>query len=505
MPKINSYDELKKAIELKELIENQVYNRLGTTPYDVYIDVFGIPSCKQCGIELSKKQFKGLKHGFKDCCCSKCVFLFKYGVTNPSQLESVKQKKKDGWLEKYGVDNPAHLESVKQKKKSTNLEKYGVEFYSQSPEHNIKVKETSITKYGVEHFTQSTEYKETRASKIHFSQLNITNFSDYNQSFIEANFIENNKFKMYDAMQYFNVSSTIIHRRFNIPKRISIPEGELHNIIPNSILNNREFIAPLEIDLLSHDNKFCVEYNGLMWHSSGNTTKFPTEYRENYHLIKTEMVQEKGYQLFHIFENEWLDKTKREIWCSLLKNKMNLIDEINLNDSIIKNITNEKIKDFMLNSSLDAYNQAEINLGLYLDEELYSVISFNRISDKEYRIINTCTKINSSINILLNRMLIFFHNEYKPSTIFYRANRRYYCEYLDFDIINFDEPEYFYFKSNQNILYNSEQCKLIELNDYNDKLSETQNMYNNNYRKIYDAGYVNFKKEYKTKDKNANK
>lgn len=518
MIKINSYEELKNAILNKESIHSTVYSRFSVSHYDVYVEIFGIPDCKYCGVILSRQNFISVKKGFKDCCCTECTNLLKYGVTctlnisganekskksilhkygvvNISKLEEVKQKKKVTNLEKYGFENPAQVDEVKQKKKATNLKKYGFEYYSQSPEYLIKIKNTSLDKYGVDHFTQSVQYKENMSAKIHFNQLKITNFTDYNQEFIENNFIENNKFKMYEATKYFNVGSTILHRRFDIPKRCSIAESEIQELIPNSILNNREFIKPLEIDVLSHDYKLCVEYNGLMWHSSGNARKFPTEYDKNYHLIKTERVEEKGYQLFHIFENEWEDKIKKEIWYSILKNKMNLNTVINTDESIIKITQKDVIKDFILKNSLDSYIDSEINLGLYLGEELYAVICFNKNENNEFKITNTSTKINYNINTLLNKIIAHFYNTYKPSIITYRANRRYYNEYLDFKVDSFNKPEYFYFKSNCHKLYNAdESMSIISINN-NNELSETQNMYNNGYRKIYDAGYINFKLE----------
>ena len=517
--KINNYEELKKSVKNKEIIHSSVYKKFGVGLYDVYIEIFGIPQCEHCEIELNEKHFKGLKSGFKNTCSMKCTNLHKYGVEcvlhlpenqekskktlfekygvhNPSQIEEVKQRKKDNLMQKYGVDNPSKIEFVKEKKKRTNLEKYGFEFFSQSQEYLIKIKETSLKKYGVEHFTQSKEYKETLSKKIHFSQLNITNYENYNQSFIENNFIENGKFKMLDAMKYYNVGSTILHRRFDIPKRISLAESELSNIIPNSILNDRAFIKPLEIDILSHEYKFGVEYNGLMWHSSGIHEKFPKEFNEDYHLIKTNLVQEKGYQLFHIFEDEWLDPIKKQIWLSILKNKMNDFELINLDKYIIADTSKETIKEFMIFNSLDNYINSEINLGLYLNNELLSIISFNKIVNREYRITNSCTKINININNFFYIILEYFKNKYNPKILYYRANRRWNTEYLDFSIQSIEEPEYFYFKCDKNIfLSNSNESKsiLLNLDNYNSELSEIENMYNNGYRKIYDAGYVNFK------------
>jgi len=64
----------------------------------MYVNIYGAHYCKECGQELTKMHFTNLKNGFKDCCCATCTNLNKYGVENPSQLESVKQNKKEIWI-----------------------------------------------------------------------------------------------------------------------------------------------------------------------------------------------------------------------------------------------------------------------------------------------------------------------------------------------------------------------------------------------------------------------
>lgn len=504
MVKINTYEDLVQAFKNKEPVHSSVYARLNVQLYDTYLEVFGTHYCKNCNKELTREHFTGLKDGFKECCCIDCTNLYRYGVkctlnkpganenfkkaffekhgvTNPSQLDWVKQKKKDNFIEKHGVDNPAHLESVKQKKKETNLAKYGVEYFSQSEEFNIKVKETSLDKYGVEHFTQSKEYKETRAKKIHYAQLNITNFKDYNQEFIENNFIQNNKFQMFEAMRYFNVGSTILHRRFDIPKTISVSESELLSLVPDSISNDRQFIAPLEIDILNHKHKFGIEYNGLMWHSSGTeNSKFPTTFDKNYHLNKTELIEQKGYKLFHIFENEWLNTNKKEIWISIIKQELNINLIIDANELDLKFVDFKIALNFLEHNSLDKIENLDecIILGLFNNDEVLYLIVFKERINREFEILHITNKKNTKINNAYNKILKLFKNKYNPKVLSYKANRRWNNskDYLDlgFNVKQIIEPVGFYFKSN------------LEL------FTSDENLLDEGYRKIYDCGYIIF-------------
>jgi len=53
-------------------------------------------------------------------------FKSKYGVDNPSQLEVVKDRKKQTNLERYGVENPWHRPEIREKAKATLMRNYGV-------------------------------------------------------------------------------------------------------------------------------------------------------------------------------------------------------------------------------------------------------------------------------------------------------------------------------------------------------------------------------------------
>ena len=89
-----------------------------------------------------------------------------YGVDNPSQLESVKQKKKETTKKNYGVDNPSQSDIVKEKKKKTNLEKRGVENVFQDEKVKSKQRNTLFEKYGVTNPGQLLHVKEKNRQRI---------------------------------------------------------------------------------------------------------------------------------------------------------------------------------------------------------------------------------------------------------------------------------------------------------------------------------------------------
>lgn len=249
-----------------------------------------------------------------------------------------------------------------------------------------------------------------------------------------------------------------------------------------TFLDNRK-----ELDILCNEHKFAVEFDGLLYHSKGNS-KYPLFDNPNidkyYHLDKTVKVQEKGYQLLHIFENEWLDLKNKEIWKSIINEKLGLNEKIKIDNCIIKNIDKEKIKEFVLDNSLDKYIESEINLGLYVQNKCYSVISFIRINDSEYKIVNLATKKNYSVDYSI--LIAYFEEEYKPASIEYYSNRRYLTDLsnIRFKFIENTEPRCFKFIVNKNIL---EECVFSE------------ELFEQGYRVIYDCGYSVFRKTLKAK------
>lgn len=128
-------------------------------------DTNDVPRCHICGKPCKRDGYKY----HKSCGNSKCIYglkkqsmIKKYGVANPFQLESVKEKIKKTNIERYGVDNPAKSQKVWDKIKATNLERYGTEMALASDYVKEKRKETVLEKYGVDNVGKCEVIKEKR-------------------------------------------------------------------------------------------------------------------------------------------------------------------------------------------------------------------------------------------------------------------------------------------------------------------------------------------------------
>jgi very-short-patch-repair endonuclease len=328
-------------------------------------------SCDFCNKEVNiqiKEYFRNISNGSKYACCMKCGSLKaketsikkygvdhpmmlkeiqesvkktnieKYGVDSPRKLESVKEKAKQTNLKKYGVENPFGSKQIKEKIKQTNLEKYGVEYPGQSKDVKEKIKQTNLEKYGVEYYFQSSIFlkgNHNKSKERFFKNLKVFSFDNLVEPLFDINeyygvkekgsVIDYKwKCKKCNNIFYDNIYAGKIPRcQKCFPTNESVLEVELRDFISQYIYvesHNRKIIKPYEIDILIPERKIAIEFNGLYWHSEINGK------HKNYHLNKQKLAKEKGYDLIHVFENEWINK--KDIVSSILLSRLNIYNEV---------------------------------------------------------------------------------------------------------------------------------------------------------------------------------
>ena len=240
----------------------------------------------------------------------------------------------------------------------------------------------------------------------------------------------------------------------------------------------------------------CIEYNGIMFHSHGISehSRFNNPITApKYHLNKTELVEEKGYQLFHIFENEWLNVKKQKIWISIINNKLGDSQKIYARKCVIKEVNNIEEKDFLDNNHLQGNCSSSIKIGLYFNYELVSLMTFRKHKKYQWEIARFANKINYSITGAASKLLKYFELNYNPSSLLSYANRRWskgnLYEKLGFEYYGNTQPNYFYFKPVEKILYSREKFQKHKLKNvlslYDESKSELINMFNDGYILLY--------------------
>ena len=145
----------------KSLLSHVKYNhKLSTEEYYLLNHSKGI--CKTCGKET---KFKNYHEGYRNFCSFKCAAnnaetkskrvntcLDKYGCTNISQVDDIKDKKS----QKYQLQ----ADEIKEKVKQTNLARYGCEWYVQSDKFKQKAKQTCLEKYNKDNYAKTNRWKQ---------------------------------------------------------------------------------------------------------------------------------------------------------------------------------------------------------------------------------------------------------------------------------------------------------------------------------------------------------
>ena len=278
--------------------------------------------------------------------------LEKYGVEYVQQSDFIKQKIKTTCIIKYGVDNPAKTKQVKDKMKNTCMERYGVEYSFQSENNKEKSKQTWIEKYGVDNPLKSDIIKE---------KAKQTNLEKYGVEYISQN-IEIRKKQLETVNKKYGGNAPICDptikekilskipesrekeyqtRKKNGTFNTSKPEKELLEYIklyfPDveyQYKNKKEY--PFRCDFYIPELNLYIEYNGLWTHG-----KHPFDENNQEDIDKLNLWKSKNTKYYQNAINTWtnLDVRKRTI---AKNNNLNYKEFWNLNDA--KQFINSLIK-----------------------------------------------------------------------------------------------------------------------------------------------------------------
>ena len=435
----------------------------------------------------------------------------KFGTDNVFKLKEFQEIAKQRRIEKYNTEIPLRNPFIKQKMINTNLKIYGTPYPTQNEKIKEKISQTCKEKYGVKWFTQTDKFKKIISGPKELPYLK--NLDKLNKEFIEKNFFDENKRflrdKFRDFFGYSIIRSYTILKHLNIEynkqNSYSIKEKEILNFIKEIysgeiIENSRKIISPYELDIFIPEKNLAIEFNGLLWHSEGLKN-----FKENikyYHLEKTRLTEEKGINLLHIFENEWLDPIKQTIWKSIISYKLRIVKQRYFARKLeIKEVNNKEAKKFFEDNHIQGYTNAGIKIGLYDNQKLVSCMTFAKPrfnKNYQYELIRFASLKYSSCVGCAARLFKYFIKNYKPNSIISYANRRWASslsnvyQKLGFKFLRETEPNYYYFKMDfQPKLYSRnrfQKHKLKNLPAFDYSLTESEIMFNSGYRRIYDAG-----------------
>ena len=278
---------------------------------------------------------------------------------------------------------------------------------------------------------------------------------------------------------------------------ISNGHKEIINFIKDNfsgdvLINDRSMIHPYEIDIFMPSLKLGIEYNGLYWHSY-DRKEITNEIMK--HSDKVDTANDSNIKLINIFENHWINN--KELIKSMILNKIGLCNKkIFARKCKISEINNDDFKNFCLNNHIDGSIPTSMKYGLYYDDELVCVMGFNKHHTYEWEISRLASVKNSVVVGGASKLFKHFISTVKPNNVMTYANRCYsngeVYKNIGFKIISKTKPNYKWIKSGS--IYSRQQFQKHKLknklSDFDDKLSESQNMFNNGFRRIWDCGHL---------------
>ena len=257
--------------------------------------------------------------------------------------------------------------------------------------------------------------------------------------------------------------------------------------------NNRSILNGKEIDIYIPSKKIGIEINGLYWHSELYKDK-------KYHLNKTNLANDNGVQLIHLFEDEWLHK--KEIVKSRLKNILGVTKNVYYGRKCkIREVNKNDASSFLNDNHIQGNCVDKYRYGLYYNDELVSLMTFGKrkiLNNDIVELIRFCNKIDVSVVGGASKLLKHFKKLNDYSEIISYADRRWsngnLYEKLGFNLISITPPNYYYYNENLKIRetrFKYQKHKLVKLG-YDKKLTESEITNKIGLYKIYDSGNLKY-------------
>ena len=451
-----------------------------------------IPKCKTCDKDTKWKSFV---KGYTKYCSKKCS----------ANSEESKQKKIQTVKERYGVDHISQSEKIKdkikEKRDNTIKERYGVDNISQNEVFANKIK------VGIINYYNSSQHLIDKKNKYYdfFKDNGIII-----ERFLSPDLLEITCMKCHKT---FETSFSFINQRLHkyditvcsrcLPKaeQYSGKEKELFSFIRDNytgkiVENDRSVLNGGEIDIYLPYLKLAFEYNGVYWHNEIYKPK-------DYHFNKTNICLNNQIRLIHIYEDDW--KYKKEIVKSRILNLLGESKKIYARKCVIKEVKFKEIKKFLNDNHIQGFTQSKVNIGLYYDSKLVSLMTFGGLrsnlgqtaKEGHWELVRFCNLKKYSVVGGASRLLKYFIRNYHPEEIISYAdkswsNGRLY-ENLGFKNIGQTDPNYFYvvdgIRENR---YNFRKNILVE-KGYDSNMTEHEIMLSRKIYRIYDSGSFKFK------------
>lgn len=523
--------------EVRKKIESTVLERYGGTGMagtlkerimSTYIERYG-------GFGFASEQIK--QKAMQTC-------LERYGVVEPTKSKEVQEKTRLTNLERYGTESPLQNESIKKKIAQTNLELYGTENVFASEEIKERIRQSILSRYGVD----CVAHIEGISERIRNTILERYGAGAYTQSDYGAFCMITDNSKIDEFLEFRKDIKRYLEEKFDSPPTLEqvaertgvtistvsrmVIEHQcqefikyrplkmendildvVKSIVPNAkiILHSRKLIPPYEIDIYLPEYNFGIECNPTYTHNSsfsGYDEKKPI----GYHKKKSDLANANNIFLLHIFGWEWTHRREQVI--SIIRNVLNKTErKIYARKTQIINVSSAMCHSFLEENHLQGSTNASIRLGLLFNEELVSVMTFNKVrgtigskkSDTScsYELSRFCSKLNTNVVGGASKLFKYFIENYSFDNVISFSDvshtRGSLYKILGFEVESVSSPCYCWVKLNTDEKINrllTQKSRISKLfpNESIDieNLSESDIMSSHGYAKVYDCGKVRY-------------
>lgn len=368
---------------------------------------------------------------------------------------------------------------------------------------NIKRENTMIAKFGVPFSSQRPEVK-TILSK---SKLTLENEILLNDKiWMQKEYIDKQK-SLTEIAQDLNVYYSTVgeyckKHGFTIRQRTnySIQEKEICNFLDTINIqythSDWTILGSKEIDVYIPSHKFGIELNGLYWHSHNPyCTHTPSIENKNKHKDKADLAKLNNVDLIQITDFEWINKP--DIIKSIIKTKLGMASKMYARKFTIRDVLKNEEKEFLNKNHLQGYISSTSAIGLYLENELYMLMSIGKSrfsNNADIELLRLCTKINYIVIGGTQRLFNQISKLYKNKTIvsycdMSKFNGNSYKN-LGFELTKDITPGYFWTDGNYPISrFKCQKSQLSKwLPTFDSTKSESENMFLAKYRRYWDCG-----------------